>query len=174
MIVLMGISCFVFSVLISILVVYLTFRLFFRNRRSADLSDLENGNTAMAIAVAGDMIAFGILMARCLYPVSAVLQDLFFVRTLNFASILLTLGFIVAYTLIGYILSVITVLLSSKLFQKLTATIRETELIKDNNVAVAIVLAAIVVTVAAMVQSGLSDALNTLIPTAGPENIRVR
>ena len=174
MIVVMGISCFVCSVLISVLVVYLTFRLFSRLLRSSDLKDLEQGNTAMAIAVAGDMIAFGILMARCLYPVSAVLQDLFFYRSLSFASVLLTLGFIGAYTIIGYILSVITGLVSSKLFQKMTASIQELELIRKNNIAVAIVLAGIVITVAIMVQSGLSDALNTLIPQAGPEDIRVR
>ncbi len=170
----MGIFSFIFSVLISILVVFVTFKLFSRLARSSGLDDIKQGNAAMAIAVVGDLIAFGILMARCLYPVSAVLQNLFVHSAISASSIAKTLGYISSYVVIAYVLSIITVLVSSKLFQKMTTSLDEIPLIKENNVAVAILLSGVVITVAVMVQNGLADALNTLIPQVGMGPIDVR
>jgi len=170
----MGIFSFAFSVLISILVVYLTFRLFFRLFSLADLDSIAGGNVAVAVAAIGNMIAFGILMMRSLYPVSAVLQDLFITTQLTAQNILKTLAYILAYIVIAYCFSVITVVISSKLFQKLTTSIEEADLIKKGNVAVAIMLSGIVITIAIMVQSGLGDLMNTLIPHVDVEMIRVK
>ncbi len=174
MIFLVGLFSFVFAVLISIFAIHITFRIFCKFTKGSQLHQLEKGNIAVAIASTGEVIAFGILMARCLYPVSAILQNLFIFQGLSAMSILNTLALILAYFVVAYILSIVTVKLSSFLFQKLTKELAESELIMKNNIAVAILLAGIVITVAIMVQSGLADALNTLIPKLASGEIYVQ
>lgn len=174
MIFLVGLFSFVFAFLISILVIHLTFRIFCKFTKGSQLHQLEKGNAAVAIASTGELVAFGILMARCLYPVSAILQNLFIFQGVSVMNILNTLALILAYFVVAYILSVLTVKLSSFLFQKLTREMAESDLILKNNIAVAILLAGIVITVAIMVQSGLADALNTLIPRLASGDIHVQ
>jgi uncharacterized membrane protein YjfL (UPF0719 family) len=174
MIILTGTFSFIIAVAISILVVYSTYRFFSRLSRASEGNDLTHGNVAAAITVVGDLIAFGILMSHCLYPVSAVIQNLFIQDGVTTSGVFKTLGLIGAYVVIAYILSVFTVSASAWVFQRLTTGIDELALIKKNNIAVAVILAGIVITVAIMVQSGLSDALNVLIPQPGTGGIHVR
>ena len=73
--VILGISCFVSSVLFAVLVIFLTWTLFSR-MGTAKLEQIKNGNVAAAVVLGSELLAFGILMKSCLYPVSEVLQEL--------------------------------------------------------------------------------------------------
>ncbi len=174
MIIFMGIVCFIFSVLFSLFVVFCTLRFIIRINTSLQLDDMEKGNTAMATVHAANLIAFGLLMAKCMYPMSAILQNLFLYEFFNFVNTVKTGGYILIYFIIAYILSFLTVQASFWLFQMLTLQLNEKEQLKKNNMTIALLLAAVVITVAIMVRPGLADALNTLIPPAGFHDVRLR
>lgn len=160
--IMLGISCFVSSVLFAVLVVFLNWTLFSRIG-TAKLEQIRSGNKAAAVVLGSELLAFGILMKSCLYPVSAVLQDLF-VRSGSDARFLKTVGYISGYFVLGYALSVLTVFIAARLFQVLTRRLDEKTEIAAGNMAVAVVLGIVIVSVALMVQPGLGDLLNTLIP----------
>ena len=160
--IILGLSCFLSAVLVAVLVVFLTWTLFSR-LGTAKLTQVKSGNVAASMVLGAELLAFGILMKSCLYPVSAVLQDLL-MKTSGGAGFLKTFGFISGYFVLGYALSVLTVFISAKLFQLLTRRLDEKAEIAAGNMAVAVVLGIVIVAVALMVQPGLSDLLNTLIP----------
>lgn len=164
MVIVMGIVSFLVSVIIAVLVVFLTFKLFIKVSRSVKIKDFKEGNTAVAIMVVGDLLAFGILMSKSMYPISAIIQNLFMSTAMNFGTAMAAVGTILGYIAVAYILSVVTVIVSSFLFQGLTAKLKEMKLIKNKNIAVAILLAGVVVTIAIMAQHGLADLLNSIIP----------
>ncbi|AKJ63459.1 DUF350 domain-containing protein [Kiritimatiella glycovorans] len=164
---LLGISCFLSSVLVAVLVVFATWALFSR-LGTAKLEQIRAGNSAAAVLLGAELLAFGILMTRCLYPVSAVLQNLFLGSGLGaLKSVLVLIGYIV----LGYALSVLTVALAAQLFKLLSRDLDENAEIRAGNLAAAIVFGMVIVTIAFMVQSGLGDLLNTLIPPFGGTKI---
>lgn len=160
---LIGITSFLLSIIISILVLFFTFKIFKLISRININKDIVNGNIAVAIHISGYLIAFGILMVKSLYPVSTTLQELF-TNDITIQRIMSSAGYIVLYFVVSYILSLITIIISAFIFQFLTTKINEIELIRNNNIAVAIVLSCVVITTAIMTQSGLSFLINTLIP----------
>ena len=160
--IMLGISCFVSSVLFAVLVIFLNWTLFSRIG-TAKLEQIKNGNKAAAVVLGSELLAFGILMKSCLYPVSAVLQD-FFMHKWTGTEFLRTLGYMLGYFMLGYALSVLTVFISARLFQLLTRRLDEKKEIANGNIAVAIVLGLVIITVSVMAQFGLSNLLNTLIP----------
>lgn len=165
MYILLGICCFVSAVLIAVLVVFATWTGFSR-LGMAKLDLIRSGNTAAAVVLGTELLAFAVLMRSCFYPISAVLQDMLIPSGADI-EVYQTIGYIAGYFLLGYALSVLTIFIASRLFQRLTRRMDEKAEVENGNMAVALVYGLVIIAVAVMVQSGLGDLLNTLIPPPG-------
>ncbi len=161
--ILVGLLSFLCSVAVAVGVVSFTFLLFVRCG-VADVSQVRGGNRAAGVALGAELVAFGLLLSGCLYPIAAMIQQMILWREPWMGGTGRVLGFAV----LNYALAVGVVWLAGKLFQWFTRGINEREEINGRgNVAVALVYGAVVVAVALLVREGLSDLLNTLIPVPG-------
>lgn len=160
-----GIIYYVFSIIVSMLVLYITFKFFILISKIDTRNDLKNGNIAFAILLGCYLIAFGVLMVKSLYPVSVTLQELF-TNEITMSRVMLSVGYVVIYFVVSYVLSLLAITLSTALFQLLTVKLNEMEHIRKHNIAVAIVLGSVVIASSIIIQPGLSFIINTLIPQA--------
>ena len=75
-------------------------------------------------------------------------------------------GIIYGFNLNILILSLIAITISTTLFQLFTVKLDEMDHIRENNIAVAVVLGSVVIASSIIIQPGLSFIINTLIPTS--------
>ena len=160
-----GILYYLFSIIASILVLYITFKFFTKISKINTRYDLENGNIAFAILLGCYLVAFGVLMVKSLYPVSVTLQELF-TNEIKMSRVMLSLGYVFLYFTVSYVLALISITISTSLFQLLTVKLDEMDQIRKNNIAVSVVLGSVVVASSIIIQPGLSFIINTLIPNS--------
>ena len=158
-----GILYYLISIIVSMLVLYITFKFFIMISKIKTRNDLENGNIAFAILLGCYLIAFGVLMVKSLYPVSVTLQELF-TNEIKMSRVMLSIGYVFIYFAASYILSLIAITISTTLFQLFTVKLDEMNQIRKNNIAVAVVLGSVVIASSIIIQPGLSFIINTLIP----------
>jgi len=169
-----GIIAYAVSVLASVLLVFLTYRL--NTLLTSKLDEerfLLSGNRSVAVALGSIIVSQAILLRHAVFPTMTMIRNLF-AQPHTAGAILFTLANCFLFFLIIGILSFASVALASWLFSRMTSGIPEVEEIKNDNVAIAILFGLVVLAVTLIVNEGLEDLSRSIIPYTNTGVIRIR
>jgi len=145
-------------------VAYISFRLFARWTRDLDeMAELGGNNPAAGILLAGMLLANALIVREALGPVIATLQTSL-LAGLNLGETARLVGLSLLYLAVVFVISVLGITLGTRAFLRLTRHIDELAEIRRHNVAVAIVLAAVIVVMALFLSQGIQGLLGAIIP----------
>lgn len=159
-----GLLAYALSLLASILLVFLTYRL---NTLLTSKIDEEryllSGNKSIAISLGSVILSQAILLRHAVFPTMVVLRDLF-TSTADLDATLWVLAHCVLFFVIIGVLSFGSVAVATWLFSRMTRKIPEREEIQKDNVAIAIFFAFVVLAITLIVNEGLEDLSRSIIP----------
>ncbi len=118
-------------------------------------------NVASAIVIAALLFALGLLMSASLGPIRSLLTIL---DSGGDTSFLLIAGYVSLYWLIGFVMAFGINYLGFYLFTRMTTNMDEAAEIRNNNIGVAIVLAAVIVLMVFFAKEGYEMVLHALLP----------
>jgi uncharacterized membrane protein YjfL (UPF0719 family) len=154
------------SLLGSIFVFFAGFKLFsLFTKKLNETNELKKNNIAVSILLSSFILSIMILTKATLIPANEYLGYVLSAERVPFIDIAIALGRIVAFFIISLFFSFILIWISMKLFIFLTHGIDEMKEIKNNNIAVAFIVAILLVSIAFLLESGLTSLLNGLIQT---------
>lgn len=161
---LISVAEFALSLTLSIFTVFWSYKSFIRFTTEYDAeAEIVRGNTAVAILLGSLTYAAALVMRETIYPVVSIL-------TVGMTGgegghgFFYLLAYAAGHLVLGFLLSVGTVQVALKAFQKVNTTIDEAAEIKRGNTAVAVIMAAVVVIVATFMQQGVGSVSKSLIP----------
>lgn len=161
---LLGILFFIFSFAISLSTIYTCFKVVIRLTKYNDIKLINQNNVAASLVITGAFVATAIMVKNALYPISAITQDFWLLANKTPTEYLLYCGRAVGFLFLTVILALASVAAALKTFSKLTREISEENEIARNNIAVAILLAGVLLAFAVLIESGIADFVNVLIP----------
>lgn len=161
---LLGLLFYMLAFTFSIITIFLCFKVVMRITKYNDLALIKENNAAAAIVIASSFIAMAFLVKNAIYPASAVIQDYWFLADKVPIDLTLLILRVCGYLLLTVIISLFSISSALKTFQWLTRDMDEELEIRRNNVAVAVLLGGVLVAFAIMIETGISDFVNALIP----------
>lgn len=165
---------FLISLAITVVVVYLTYKLFSKANPDYDEEDeLKKGNIAVAVLLAAIMLGAATIIQKGLFPIMTLLR-LYFTgvmkETINQWQML---AYAVSQFVMVFALSIFSISFALRFFGKLTRNIKEGPELKKGNIAVGIVLAGVVLIVSTYVGDSIGSLAKSLIPEPSLGKIRV-
>ena len=164
---------FVLSVVLSLFVIFWSYTSF-KGMMDYDVeAELKNRNVAVAILLTALMVSTSLMMHETVYPVTSIVTIYLTSPSESGIGFLRLLAYCVGHLLLGFLLSLATIELALRLFEKLTTGFNEEDEVRKGNAAVAIVMAGVVIVTALYLQQGLGGLTKTLIPQPSLGSIRV-
>jgi uncharacterized membrane protein YjfL (UPF0719 family) len=152
------------AVFVSTALVFIVFRLnTMLRRREAQERLLLSGNRSVAIALGATILSQALLLRHVVFPVMAVMRDLFLQRASLFTVFAVAGQCGIFFLIIGAV-SIGSVWLAGWLFDRMTGTLPEHEEILRDNVAVAIFYAFVLLAITVILNEGIEDLARSLIP----------
>lgn len=165
-----GAAHLVLSFLLALITTYGAFRIFAVLTRDIDeLAELKAGNTAVSIMLGAMLLSTAMIMKTVVYSSVSSFQT-YLVRGMTVLAGLKLAGLMAGYVVMAILLAVITIWFAIRCFLALTRDLNGLEAIRDNNLAVAITLAAVIVVVGLFLSGGIGSFMASLIPA--PEMVR--
>ena len=159
-----GLVAYGLAVLGAVLLVFVTFRV---NTLLASRIEGERlllaGHRSIAIALGATVLSQALLLRHAVFPAMAVVRDLFLERA-AWPTVLAVAGQCAVFFLVIAVLSVGSVALSAWLFTRMTGHLPEHQEILEDNVAVAIFYAFVLLAITAILNEGVEDLSRSLIP----------
>ncbi len=147
--VIIGIIQLIIAIILAVVSLYIGFSILDRLTKGIDEEkEIAKGNTAVGILVASIFVSIGIVVQSGVSGVSLGLRK---ALTGDIYSLLVS----IIQLILGIILAISVIYLALNIFDKLTKGIDEFKEIEKGNVAVALELAGVIITVALIVQSGV-------------------
>lgn len=163
--VIFGLLEFLVSIFISFILIFGSYRLFLvLTPRLDEERQLREKNTSIGLLLGSILLGEAIVVKQAIYPVMAVIQIFVLGQEKNFVNFLKMLGFSGGYVLLAGILALVCILFSFWLFNKLTPRIDHFQEIKENNIAVALFMAILIVGISMLISTGVSGLTRALIP----------
>ena len=163
-----GLFNLLLALLLGIMAIYLGFNAFKRINTTIDEEfELRNNNVAVAVVSGSFIISLGILMKSVIDPISQSIFNLAYQYQqlgVNYGEVFSTLGIVLLQFTAALFLSLATLTLGTRLFMKLNRKTDEITEVANNNIAVAIMVGAITVTLALMLSDGMETFLNAIVP----------
>jgi uncharacterized membrane protein YjfL (UPF0719 family) len=163
-VILLALSEFVLTAALSVLVVYVVYRLLIVTNTDYDAEDeIKADNKGVAMLLAGLVVAGGLMVREGIYPVMNIVRLYFTTPQPEFAAwqmVLLALG----HVLLVFVIATFTLSLSLRLWGKLTPRVQNGAELKRGNFSVGIVLTGVVLVVALFMGEGISRLTKSLIP----------
>ncbi len=150
----------ILSILVSISIIFITYKMlkwmFFKE------CDLRGDNLAFTIFTSGIILSIGIILSEILPSITNVIRlSTTQSETTKPSTIILYSGL---YLLIGFLISVIINLSVFFLFSVLTRGVHEFKEIQNNNVSVAILVVAILISITIISKDSIALLISSLIP----------
>lgn len=163
-VILLALSEFVLTAALSVLVVYVVYRLLIVTNTDYDAEEqIKQDNKGVAMLLAGLVVAGGLMVREGIYPVMNIVRLYFTTPQPEFAGwqmALLALGHIV----LVFVIATFTLSLSLRFWGKLTPRVQNGAELKRGNFSVGIVLTGVVLVVALFMSEGISRLTKSLIP----------
>lgn len=159
-----GIIQLVIAIILAVAALYIGFSVLGKITKGIDEEkEIAKGNTAVGILVASVFIAIGIVVQSGVSGISVGIS-----QALNVWSSDMTLGITilvisVLQLLLGIVLAIVAIYIALNILDKLTKGIDEFAELKKGNVAVALEMAGVIITVAIIIQSGVMGITAALI-----------
>ncbi len=171
LVLLSGISTVILSLVLGILVLFLGFSFFSKLSIAIDEEEeLQKNNIAVAILSASLIFSLGYMMKSSIYPLIQAFFNILFYSDEGVVSSLVGFGFLLLQFLLTLVISMGSLWVGLKAFTWLTKNLDEFEEIRNNNIAVAILMSAIIITLALFLREGLERLLQTLQMSHGLNN----
>lgn len=162
--ILAGLVACAVAIFVSTTLIFVTFRLNNMVRRGDERDRLLlSGNRSVAIALGGTILSQAILLRHAVFPVMAVVRDLFLEHA-SFHTILTVVGQCAVFFAIIAAVSIGSVWIASGLFTRLTGELPEHEEICRDNVAVGIFYCFVLLAITVILNEGIEDLSRSLIP----------
>ena len=150
----------ILSLCISVVIIFISYKIlkwfFFRNE------DLRGNNLAFTIFTAGIVLSIGIILSEIFPSINNVIR--LSTTQSEAADIGTIIKFSGLYLLIGFIIAVIINTSVFLLFSILTTGINEFKEIKENNISVAILVVAILISITLILKDSIALLTSSLIP----------
>ena len=165
---------FFLSTAMSILVVYVTYRIFILANRDFDGEEhIKNGNVAVAVLVAAIMVGSSLIIQKGLYPVVSLFR-LYMTTPIRESAHYWQLPLIaIAHLLLAFFVAVLAISFSLRMFGKLTTRMKEGQELARGNVAVGVLLASVVLVISMYISDGVSSLSKALLPQPSIGRIQI-
>ena len=155
---------FVLTAALSVLVVYVNYRLLIVTNRDYDAEEeIKKDNKGVAMLLAGLVVAGGLIVREGIYPVMSILRLHVTTPVPEFAGwqmALLAAGHIV----LVFVIAAFTLSLSLRFWGRLTPKVQNGLELQRGNFSVGIVLTGVVLVVALFMSEGISRLTKSLVP----------
>jgi len=156
---------FIVSIFISFILIFVSYRfLLILTPHFDEERQLKRKNVSVAVVLGSILFGEAIVVMRAIYPVMAVIQIFVLGQEKKFLNFLKMLGLSIGYVVLAGVLAIGVILISFWLFNKLTPRINQYEEIRDNNIAVALFMAFVVIAICILISAGVSGLTRALIP----------
>jgi uncharacterized membrane protein YjfL (UPF0719 family) len=158
---------------LAVAVTWVSFKAFSRMTRDIDeMEELKKNNVSAGVLFASMLLAVAVVVREAIYPSISGLRTALF-QGLSWAGVgkVLLLGFL--YATLATLGAVGAVSLTTKIFLRLTREIDELKAISQNNLAVAVALGAVIVTMGLFLAQGMQSLLSALVPYPAIETIKI-
>ncbi|MCX9085848.1 MAG: DUF350 domain-containing protein [Candidatus Methanoperedens sp.] len=158
-----GIIQLVIAIILAVAALYIGFSVLGKITKGIDEEkEIAKGNTAVGILVASVFIAIGIVVQSGVSGISMGISQALNVGIMSSLGITI-LVVSVLQLLLGIVLAIVAIYLALNILDKLTKGIDEFAELKKGNVAVALEMAGVIITVAIIIQSGVMGITAALI-----------
>lgn len=168
-----GIVELALSFILAVGVTWISFKAFSRMTRHLDeKEELRKNNAAAGILFASMLLAVAVVVREALYPcISGLRTALFQGASWQGAGRVLLFGLL--YVVVATVGAVAAVGLATRTFLWLTRDFNEMKAIQHQNVAMAVALGAVILTMGLFLAQGMQTLLSALVPYPAIESIRV-
>lgn len=162
------------SVLMSVLVLFVTYRVFIRANRDFDgEEEIKKGNAAVGILTAAILLGSSLIIQKGLYPITSLFR-LYLTTPLHQSVSQWQLSLLaLAHLFLVFVLAVFSISFALRLFGKLTTRMQEGSELQKGNVAVGVLLAGVVLVVSFYISDGVGSLSKALIPQPSIGKIQV-
>jgi len=158
-----GLVQLIIAIIFSVIALYIGFMTMAKITKNIDEEkELAKGNTAVGIIVAAVFVAIALVVQSGVSGLSIGIGKAASVGLLSLDG-LLAIGAAVAQLILGIVLAIAAIYLALNILDKLTKGVDEFEEIKKGNVAVALMMASVIISVAVIIQSGVLGITAALI-----------
>ena len=140
-----------------IFIFFTGFKIFdFLTRKIDEIAELKSNNIAISVLISSFIFSMMILIKSSIKPSIDTFETLL-EKNASIQNILLAILFIIVFFIGAAIIAFIVLWLAMKAFMLLTTTIDEMTEIKNNNIAVAIIIAVLLISAALLLSHGLNS-----------------
>lgn len=171
--IMIGIVELIVSFVLGFLTVWMAFCWFSRlTRQLEEMKELQRNNIAVGILLSAVLISTALIVRQAIYPSISTWQT-FAHQGLDAAGIAAAIGITFLSLVLSFALSLLGIWGAVKIFCRLTRDIDEIAAIGQNNIAVALVLATVIVVMGLFLSHGVLSLLSSIIPMPAFENVRI-
>ena len=168
-----GLVELVLSFVLGVLVAFVSFKVFARLTRSLDeVGEMKRNNVAVGVLMASTLVSCALVVRQTLYPVVSSVQTALF-NGIDLLGAAKVVGLSVLYLCLSLAIAILAVNAATRVFLRLTRELDELAEIKQNNVAVALTLGAVIVVMGLFLAHGVESLLAALIPFPAMESIQI-
>jgi uncharacterized membrane protein YjfL (UPF0719 family) len=154
------------TILAALFIFFFSFKVFSMLTKNIDeVQELKKNNIAVAILSASFIFGIMLIIKAAITPANEALGHAIANNDIVISQIIWTLVRIVLFFIGSAVFAFIALWLAMKAFMFLTTNLDEMEEIKNNNIAVAIIIAILVISAAFLLEHGVTQLLNGLIVT---------
>lgn len=171
--VIIGVTELILSFLMGVLTVWIAFHWFSRLTKDLDeIKELRKNNVAVGILLASVLISTALIVRQAIYPCISTLQT-FAHQGFDAVAVAKLLGITLFSLFLSLMLSLLSIWGAVRIFCRMTREIDEIVEIGRDNVAVALVLGALILVMGIFLSHGVLSLLSAIIPMPAFENVRV-
>ena len=171
---LIGLFEFALLVVMSGLLIYLTYRLFIRANPDFDMeSEIKNGNIAVGILVAAILLSASLILEKGLGAVVGMMRLQISAPLQSGLPIWQVILLVLGHLIMSMTLALFTISLTLRLFGRLGRRITPGKELQKGNIAMGLLLAAVVLVAAFYVGEGVSALSKALVPQPAMGRIQI-
>ncbi len=160
-----GLLEFLIAILISFVLVFGSYRiLLVLTKRIDEEQQLKKKNKSVGLVLGSILLGETLVVKHALYPVMAVIQLFVLGQQRSLGNFAKVLSYSLGYVVLAGLLAIFCVLFCFWLFNRLTPRIDQYEEIKNDNMAVALLMALFIVGICLLMSAGVSALVRALIP----------
>ena len=160
-----GIVQLVLSLIIGVLFIYFGFRFFnIAINTINEIEELKKNNIAVAILNASIIISMVIMVKNAIEPAITIFSNTLRNPSAEVTTYAQTAGIMLLQIAVAGVIAFSSIYIAIKFYTWLTKDLDELSEIKNNNVAVSIVLGLVIISIALLMQQGIRTILDALIP----------
>lgn len=162
------------SIFLSIFMVFWSYKSFAQVQTQFDTEEeLKKGNVAVALLLASLMVAASLIMKKSLYPVTSIITVYLSSPAEAAVPLWKLVMYCVGHLLFGFVITVGSIELSLRIFEKLSTEMDEDAEIARGNTAIAVVMAGVILVTSSYLQEGVSSLTKALIPRPALGQMRI-